>query len=179
MYWDTYAFLYDQEAHLFYRDKGYFNRKTPSGQKTFWARGNGWVMAGIARVLQYMPKNHPTYSRYEGLLQTMAASVKKIQNADGLWRPSLLDESEVPHPETSGSAFFCYAMAWGINNGSPQKVRISSGRTKSLARPQPLCRSRRQAPLGTTHRRRPRQSNHGRHPGIRQRSLPPRRQRDL
>jgi len=117
MYWDTYAFLYDQEAHLFYRDKGYFNRKTPSGQKTFWARGNGWVMAGIARVLQYMPKNHPTYSRYADLLKAMAASVKKIQSKDGLWRPSLLDEAEVPHPETSGSAFFCYAMAWGINNG--------------------------------------------------------------
>lgn len=117
MFWDTYAFLYDKDEHLFYRDKGYFNRRTPNGKKTFWARGNGWVMAGTVRVLQYMPKDHPTYNRYVDLLKAMAASVKKIQSTDGLWRPSLLDESEVPHPETSGSAFFCYAMAWGINQG--------------------------------------------------------------
>ncbi len=37
--------------------------------------------------------------------------------ADGLWRVSLLDSAQFPMPETSGSAFFCYALAWGINNG--------------------------------------------------------------
>jgi rhamnogalacturonyl hydrolase YesR len=117
MFWDTYDFLYDKEENLFYRDKSYFNKKTPSGKKTFWARGNGWVMGGTARVLQYLPKDHPTYNKYVTLLQNMAAAVKKIQGEDGLWRPSLLDPKEVPHPETSGSSFFCYAMAWGINNG--------------------------------------------------------------
>jgi unsaturated rhamnogalacturonyl hydrolase len=117
MFWDTYDFLYDKEENLFYRDKSYFNKKTPSGKKTFWARGNGWVMGGTVRVLQYLPKDNPEYSRYVALLKTMAASVKKIQSKDGLWRPSLLDEDEVPHPETSGSAFFCYALTWGINNG--------------------------------------------------------------
>jgi unsaturated rhamnogalacturonyl hydrolase len=118
MFWDTHAFLYDKEEHLFFRDESYFNKKTPSGKKTFWARGNGWVLAGITRVLQYLPKNNPNRDRYVNLFREMAASVAKIQNKkDGLWRPSLLDEDEVPHPETSGSAFFCYAMAWGINNG--------------------------------------------------------------
>jgi rhamnogalacturonyl hydrolase YesR len=54
----------------------------------------------------------------------MSASVAKIQSKDdGLWRPSLLDENEVPHPETSGSAFFCYAMAWGVNNGILEKKK--------------------------------------------------------
>ena len=117
MFWDTHEFLYDKEEHLFYRDKGYFDKKTPSGKKTFWARGNGWVMAGTVRVLQYLPKEDPAYEKYVTLLKEMAASIKKIQSKDGLWRPSLLDEAEVPHPETSGSAFFCYALAWGINNG--------------------------------------------------------------
>jgi unsaturated rhamnogalacturonyl hydrolase len=117
LFWDTYDFLYDKEHHLFYRDKGYFNKQTPTGKKTFWARGNGWVMAGIVRVLQYLPRNDPHYTRYVSLLREMAASIKMIQGKDGLWRPSLLDASEVPHPETSGSSFFCYAVAWSINNG--------------------------------------------------------------
>ncbi|HEY3405018.1 MAG TPA: glycoside hydrolase family 88 protein [Ohtaekwangia sp.] len=117
MFWDTHAFLYDKEEHLFYRDASYFDKRTPGGKKMFWARGNGWVMGGTVRVLQYLPKDNPYYNKYVTLLQEMAASVKKIQGADGLWRPSLLDQNEVPHPETSGSSFFCYAIAWGINNG--------------------------------------------------------------
>jgi rhamnogalacturonyl hydrolase YesR len=116
MFWDTYDFLYDKEEHLFYRDKSYFDKKTPNGSKTFWARGNGWVMAGTVRVLQYLPKNNQFYGRYVTLLKEMASAVKRIQREDGLWRPSLLDAHEVPNPETSGSSFFCYALAWGINN---------------------------------------------------------------
>lgn len=117
MFWDTHAFLYDREEHLFYRDKSYFEKRTPSGKKTFWSRGNGWVMGGTVRVLQVLPKDNPYYQKYVDLFREMAAKVKSIQGADGLWRPSLLDANEVPHPETSGSAFFCYALAWGINNG--------------------------------------------------------------
>lgn len=117
MFWDTHDFLYDKEDHLFYRDRNFFNKKTPGGKKTFWARGNGWVIAGTVRVLQYLPKSDPYYDRYVTLFREMAASLKKVQSKDGLWRPSLLDEQEVPHPETSGSSFFCYAMAWGVNNG--------------------------------------------------------------
>ena len=75
------------------------------------------MMAGTVRVLQVLPKDHPSHSKYVNLLKEMASAVKAIQGEDGLWRPSLLDSSEVPHPETSGSSFFCYALMWGINNG--------------------------------------------------------------
>ncbi len=98
-------------------DKNYIGKLNPNGKKTFWARGNGWVMAGTVRVLQYLPKNNQYRSRYVTLLRTMAASVSRLQGEDGLWRPSLLDPQEVPVPETSGSGFFCYAIARGINQG--------------------------------------------------------------
>ena len=118
MWWDTTDFLFDQEAKLYYRDKNYIGKLNASGKKIFWARGNGWVMAGTVRVLQYLPKNNRERQRYITLLRTMAASVSRVQGEDGLWRPSLLDPQEVPIPETSSSGFFCYALAWGINNGS-------------------------------------------------------------
>ena len=117
MWWDTTDFLFDQEAKLYYRDKNYIGKLNPNGKKTFWARGNGWVMAGTVRVLQYLPKNNQYRARYITLLRTMAASVSRLQGEDGLWRPSLLDPQEVPVSETSGSGFFCYAIAWGINHG--------------------------------------------------------------
>jgi rhamnogalacturonyl hydrolase YesR len=117
MWWDTTAFLFDPAEGLYYRDKNYIGKPNANGRKVFWSRGNGWVMGGTVRVLQYLPKNHPTRARYVQLLKTMAAAVARAQGPDGLWRPSLLDPQEAPVPETSGTGFFCYAIAWGINNG--------------------------------------------------------------
>jgi rhamnogalacturonyl hydrolase YesR len=117
MWWDTTDFLFDPQEKLYYRDKNYFGKLTPNGKKTFWARGNGWVLAGTARVLQYLPKRDPNRGRYVELLRAMAASISRLQGEDGLWRPSLLDPQQAPMPETSSTGFFCYAMAWGINNG--------------------------------------------------------------
>ncbi|HWT03912.1 MAG TPA: glycoside hydrolase family 88 protein [Pyrinomonadaceae bacterium] len=117
MWWDTTDFLFDPESKLYYRDANYKGKLNANGKKIFWARGNGWVMGGAVRVLEFLPKNHPRRARYTRLLQTMADSVRRVQGADGLWRPSLLDPREAPVPETSSTGFFCYALAWGINRG--------------------------------------------------------------
>jgi rhamnogalacturonyl hydrolase YesR len=117
MWWDTTDFLFDKEEGLYYRDANYVGRPNANGRKVFWARGNGWVMGGVVRVLQYLPRDSPRRARYLNLLKTMAAAVARVQGADGLWRPSLLDPSEAPAPETSSTGFFCYALAWGVNRG--------------------------------------------------------------
>lgn len=45
----------------------------------------------------------------------MAEKILSLQQADGLWRASLLDPEAYPGGEGSGSGFYCYALAWGIN----------------------------------------------------------------
>ena len=47
----------------------------------------------------------------------MAEKIASLQQEDGLWRASLLDPASYPGGEASGSGFYTYAMAWGINNG--------------------------------------------------------------
>jgi rhamnogalacturonyl hydrolase YesR len=47
----------------------------------------------------------------------MMARVIQSQQPDGLWRASLLDPDAYPGGEASGSGFYTYALAWGINNG--------------------------------------------------------------
>jgi rhamnogalacturonyl hydrolase YesR len=47
----------------------------------------------------------------------MAAKLVQLQGTDGLWRSSLLDPAHFPMPETSGSAFYTFGIAWGINKG--------------------------------------------------------------
>ena len=116
-WWITSKLLYDPEEHLFFRDAGYLGKHEANGRKLFWSRGNGWVMGGIARVLDYMPKNYPARLRYVAQFREMAAAVRKVQGEDGLWRSGLLDPQAYPLPEASGSAFIAYALAWGVNQG--------------------------------------------------------------
>lgn len=116
LWWDTTDFLYDKDEHLFFRDKTFFHKKAQNGKPVFWSRGNGWVMGGTVRVLDYLPKSDPDYKRFVKLHQEMAAKIVTLQGADGLWRTSLLDPNQFPSPETSGSGFFTYALAWGINH---------------------------------------------------------------
>jgi rhamnogalacturonyl hydrolase YesR len=116
-WWRTTDFLYDGEEHLFFRDSTYFKKTEANGKKVFWSRGNGWVMGGLVRVLQYLPTNHPDRPRFEQLFKDMAAKILTCQQPDGLWRSSLLDPGNYPLKETSGSGFYTYALAWGVNQG--------------------------------------------------------------
>ena len=116
-WWRTADYLYDKQEHLFYRDSTCFQKTEANGKRVFWSRGNGWVMAGLARVLQYLPMNHPGRARFERMFEEMAAKILACQQPDGLWRASLLDPAAYPQKETSGSGFYTYALAWGVNQG--------------------------------------------------------------
>lgn len=116
-WWATSGRLYDRQEHLFYRDARFLNRKEANGKKIFWSRGNGWVIAGLVGVLENMPEDYPEHRYFVEQFQQMSAAIAAIQGSDGLWRTGLLDPASYPLPENSGSAFFTYALAWGINNG--------------------------------------------------------------
>jgi unsaturated rhamnogalacturonyl hydrolase len=109
--------LYDKEEHLYARDADYLTRTEANGKKMFWSRGNGWVMGGLVRTLQYLPQSDPARAKYVTQLKEMAKRVASLQGSDGLWRAGLLDPGNYSQPEVSGSALFTYALAWGINQG--------------------------------------------------------------
>jgi rhamnogalacturonyl hydrolase YesR len=114
-WWATSDYLYDREASLYFRDSSIFPKREANGRKVFWSRGNGWVLAGLVRMLQYLPADHPARPRFEQQFREMAAAVLAAQQPDHLWRASLLDPASYPMKESSGSGFFCYAFAWGVN----------------------------------------------------------------
>ncbi len=116
-WWRTADLLYDKQEHLFFRDKSFFGKVTRNGKKIFWSRGNGWVFAGLARTLPYIPATYPDRARYVVIFKEMAARLAGLQQPDGTWWPSLLDPGDSPGSETSGTALDCFAFAWGINNG--------------------------------------------------------------
>lgn len=117
-WWQTSDLLYDNSRHLYFRDQTYLHKTDARGNPIFWSRGNGWVMAGLARTLEYMPANEPERARYETQLRQMAAAVVPLQDPNtGLWHSDLLDAQDYPQPETSGSALITFALAWGVNHG--------------------------------------------------------------
>ena len=115
-FWDVYGKLYDTDENLFFRDKTMFSKRTASGKKVIWSRGNGWAIAGLVRILEYLPMDHGSYKRYELLLKRMAKTLKEKQSAEGFWYPNLADPDDAPVKETSGTCFITYALAYGINN---------------------------------------------------------------
>jgi len=115
-FWATTDFLYDPLELLFFRDSRFFERRDELGHKLFWSRGNGWVFAGIANILEALPADSPHRPRLEKLFREMAAKLRAIQKPDGYWAPSLLAREDSP-PESSGTGFYVYGFAWGIGHG--------------------------------------------------------------
>ena len=113
------SIMYDQKAKLYYRDAKYVypKHKSVNGKKDFWARGDGWVFAALAKVLKDLPVTDPHRNEYVDKYKKMAKAILKSQQAQGYWTRSMLDPEHAPGPETSGTAFFTYGLLWGINNG--------------------------------------------------------------
>ena len=113
------SIMYDAESGLYFRDGKYVypKHKSANGKKDFWARGDGWVLAGLAKVLADLPANYKHRDFFENKFVRMADAVAACQQPGGYWSRSMWDEDHAPGPETSGTAFFTYGLLWGVNNG--------------------------------------------------------------
>ena len=112
--------MYDKDEQLYYRDAKYIYPKVKTAcndGKSFWARGDGWVLAGLAKVLGDMPQDYKHRPFFLQRFRELAEGVARVQRPGGYWSRSMLCEEDAPGPETSGTAFFTYGMLWGVNHG--------------------------------------------------------------
>lgn len=110
--------LYHPDDHLWWRDGNFDPPEiTPSGKNIYWSRGNGWVYAALVRVLSVIPENETHREEYLTDFLDMTDALVAIQREDGFWNTSLVDPDHYGGKETSGTGFFVYGLAWGINNG--------------------------------------------------------------
>ena len=113
------SIMLDDETGLYFRDGKYVwpKHKSVNGKKDFWARGDGWVLAGLAKVLADLPADYAHRDFFETKYRRLADAVVASQQPGGYWTRSMLDPEHAPGPETSGTAFFTYGLLWGLNNG--------------------------------------------------------------
>ncbi len=116
-YWKVIGTILDKDDNLCYRDPSYIGKRSPNGGKIFWSRGNGWVFAGLPRVIRNLPKEDPQYARYVELYRSMAKAIAAQQQDDGFWRANLGDAWQYPMPESSGTAFFVDGFSQGVRMG--------------------------------------------------------------
>jgi rhamnogalacturonyl hydrolase YesR len=103
--------LWNPTKGLWWRDKKFVNRNV------YWSRGNGWAIAALTKVLDALPANDSHRAEYVADFRKMAAALAPVQRPDGFWNVNLGNPNEFPGPETSGTAFFTYGLAWGVNKG--------------------------------------------------------------
>jgi rhamnogalacturonyl hydrolase YesR len=115
--------LYNAKDGLWWRDKDFVPPyKEPNGEDCYWARGNGWVLAALVRVLEIIPENEPHRNEYLKTYHEMIKALVPIQRADGFWNVSLHDATHFGGKESSGTALFVYGLAWGVNQGILDKA---------------------------------------------------------
>ncbi len=111
--------LYDPDDRLWFRDLSWSGSEdtTSNGEKIFWSRGNGWAFGALVQVLQLLPEDDIHRDEYLTTYVEMASALSNSQRSDGFWGVNLADNNHYPGPETSGTCFFTYGLAWGIHNG--------------------------------------------------------------
>jgi unsaturated rhamnogalacturonyl hydrolase len=112
--------LWDTRLERWYRDRNFTpprGARSPNGLPVFWSRGNGWALAAHAKVLALLPPGDNRWPEYAATLVALSRSLRDTQRPDGFWNVNLGDPAHLPGPETSGTAFFVYGLAYGIRAG--------------------------------------------------------------
>jgi len=124
--------LYNAEDGLWWRDADFVAPyKEPNGEDCYWSRGNGWVYAGLVRVLEVLPDDNKYRDEYIKIYKEMSQALLKSQRSDGFWNVSLHDPTHFGGKELTGTAMFTYGFAWGINNNILEKNKYSDPMIKA------------------------------------------------
>lgn len=94
----------------------------------FWARGNGWMAAGMAQLLSILPKDNTDRTTIMEAYKKMMDTLRQNQDPDGMWH-QLIDEP-ASYKETSGTAMFTYAMIMGVKHGWLDKKEYGAAARK-------------------------------------------------
>ncbi len=110
--------LYNEKDGLWWRDADFVPPYAEAdGNDCYWSRGNGWVVAALCRVMDQLSPKDKAYKELKKDYLAMCRVLAKCQREDGFWNVSLESPTTFGGKETSGTALFAYAIAWGLRKG--------------------------------------------------------------
>jgi unsaturated rhamnogalacturonyl hydrolase len=103
--------IYDRANSLWWRDSRWV------GTTQHWSRGNGWIVISLTQTVAALPVGDPNRAHYISILQAMFAKLAAVQQPGGYWTADVDHPAAFPAPESSGTSFFTYGLAKGIQMG--------------------------------------------------------------
>ncbi|KAA3659186.1 MAG: hypothetical protein DWQ10_09370 [Calditrichaeota bacterium] len=113
--------LMDEETNLWYHAY-WVNTKTlekshPFPRKRiFWGRGNGWVVAALPMLLQYLPVAHPQYQTIITILQETSEALLPYQRDDSYYE-TVFNYVGKTYRESSATALIAAGWLHAANEG--------------------------------------------------------------
>ncbi len=104
--------LRDEQTGLFYHD---LDLVTGERTRSFWARGNGWIIMSLADTLGLVPPGTKGYDQARSIYRSHAEGLVRFQHESGLWR--IVPEEPCAHLETSGTMMILCGLVAGIRAG--------------------------------------------------------------
>ena len=99
----------------------------------FWGRANAWYMLALVDVLEYMPTDNSYYATLKQNLESLAASLKKVQANDGCWYQVLDYQNPLSgnYEEASCTTLFAAAYLKAIRLGLLDKATYEATAKKA------------------------------------------------
>lgn len=99
----------------------------------FWGRANAWYMLALVDVLEYMPTDNSYYATLKQNLESLAASLKKVQASDGCWYQVLDWKNTLSgnYEEASCTTLFAAAYLKAIRLGLLDKATYEATAKKA------------------------------------------------
>ncbi|MDQ0232528.1 glycoside hydrolase family 88/105 protein [Metabacillus malikii] len=99
-------FLQDPITNLYYH--GWDNIAKNHMSSIYWARGNGWAALTMAKALELVEVQHPSYMIIDCSLRDQLSSLVRLQDESGLWHTIVNDSTS--YLEVSGSSAIAAAL---------------------------------------------------------------------
>ena len=109
-YWET---LYIPESGLLAHQ--WSDAEERFIRRDAWAVGNGWAMAGMARVIALLPEGHPGRARLVSRVQQLLAAAIRHQREDGAFHDVLDDPGSFR--EVNFAQMLAYTIYRGVQGG--------------------------------------------------------------
>ncbi|SDL35042.1 glycoside hydrolase family 88 protein [Tessaracoccus oleiagri] len=101
----------------------YWARAGRPHPRSFWARGNGWVVAALPMILDALPPDHPERGPIVDLLRRTSAALRDRQRPDGTW-PTVLGPRPGGYRELSATALISAGWSHAVRAGHlPEEYR--------------------------------------------------------
>lgn len=127
-YWEA---LFDKDKKLL--SHRWDDEKKVYIRKAFWGVGNGWAVAGMARVFTLLPEEYAVErQRLIDRVRTILESVLTLQEEDGLFHDILDDQGSFK--EVNCGQMFAYTIYRGVAEGwLPKSMLAAADRARAAA----------------------------------------------